>query len=127
MKPHRGIRIDSIPVKGSPGLIFAIGVLAILLIGVPATREFAILALIAGLIVAGFLYWWHNPQPRDLSSEGTSQRPRRQSFRLLAAFSRHVHAISETHTSRKTAALRPRILRVEPASQNRAKSATDGA
>ncbi|MFQ5740052.1 MAG: hypothetical protein ACE5JX_13680 [Acidobacteriota bacterium] len=60
MKKHPGIRIDKIPVKSSAGLLFVIGVLAIFLIGIPATRWFLALALIGGAAVAALLYWWHN-------------------------------------------------------------------
>ena len=60
MKLHPGIRIHNIPVRGGPGLIFALGVLAILLLGVPETREFLVLGVAGGLVVAVALHWWRN-------------------------------------------------------------------
>jgi hypothetical protein len=55
MKLHPGIRIDRIPVKGGPGVIFAIGVLVILLVGVPETRLFLVGAFGLGILMAGIL------------------------------------------------------------------------
>ena len=59
-KPHPGIRIDSIPATGVPGVIFALGTVVIFLIGVPEVREFAPFALLGGGLVAAGLHFWHN-------------------------------------------------------------------
>lgn len=60
MKLHPGIRIDKIPVRSAAGLIFVITVLAIFLIGVPATRWFLILGIAGGIVTAAILHFWHN-------------------------------------------------------------------
>lgn len=60
MKPHRGILIDKIPAKGPTGLIFAAGVVAIFLIGIPALRLFLAVTAPLGALVAGALYYLHN-------------------------------------------------------------------
>ncbi len=59
-KPHRGILIDQIPAKGVAGLIFALGTMAILLIGIPEVRLFFAVSLAAGALLGGGLYFWRN-------------------------------------------------------------------
>ncbi len=54
---HRGIRIDSIPVQGVGGLIFAAGSLLLLLIGVPAMRLFFLGSLLCGAACFGLMRW----------------------------------------------------------------------
>jgi hypothetical protein len=44
------------PVKGLMGLVFAVAILVILLVAVPATRWFLLVSLPAGLLVAAILY-----------------------------------------------------------------------
>ena len=57
---HRGIRIDSIPVEGIPGLLFVIATVYMFLGAIPATREFLLISGSAGVLGAGLLYYWHN-------------------------------------------------------------------
>jgi hypothetical protein len=57
--PHQGIRIDHIPAEGVGGLIFAVGTVAIFLIGFPALRPVAALALLGGLVLAPILHRLH--------------------------------------------------------------------
>ena len=57
---HQGIRIDKIPVEGTPGFLFMAATLLIFLAGIPAVREFLLITSIAGAIGAGLLYFWHN-------------------------------------------------------------------
>ncbi len=59
-KKHPGIRIDKIIVYGGPGLVFAAGVVAIFLLGLPQLRALALVSLVGGAAVAGWLYFWHN-------------------------------------------------------------------
>ena len=59
-KPHQGIRIDQIPVSGVGGLIFAIGIVLLALIGLPEARALGAVGLGGGVIFAGVLYFWHN-------------------------------------------------------------------
>ena len=54
--PHSGIRIDRIPAEEGGGLIFMIGIVAIFLIGVPAMRPVAALAVAGGLLLAPLLH-----------------------------------------------------------------------
>jgi hypothetical protein len=60
IKPHKGILIDKIPVDGFGGLVFAVGTMVIFMIGIPEIRQFSILALPLGLLVAGGLYYWRS-------------------------------------------------------------------
>jgi hypothetical protein len=53
--PHPGIRIDHIPAEGGGGLIFALGMIVVFLIGVPALRPLAAAALLGGLLLAPIL------------------------------------------------------------------------
>ncbi len=57
--PHQGIRIDHIPAEGVGGLIFAVGTVAIFLIGFPALRPVAALALLGGALLAPILHRLH--------------------------------------------------------------------
>lgn len=54
--PHQGIRIDHIPAEGGGGLIFALGTIAIFLIGIPALRPVAALTVLGGVLLAPILY-----------------------------------------------------------------------
>lgn len=49
-KPHPGIRIHAIPVAGVGGLLFMIGAMLVILIGVPAARYFLIASVVAGVV-----------------------------------------------------------------------------
>jgi predicted RND superfamily exporter protein len=49
--------------KGSAGLIVALGVVALLLISLPAYRWFFLISLGIGLAVAGILFLWHKIKP----------------------------------------------------------------
>jgi hypothetical protein len=59
MERHQGIRIDRIPVSGALGLVFAIGMLVIGLIALPAYREFLLVSFIGGGIGAVILLVLH--------------------------------------------------------------------
>jgi hypothetical protein len=50
--PHRGIRIDSIPVEGGGGLIFALGLPALVWLAVPALQPLLVGCLAAGVAFA---------------------------------------------------------------------------
>ena len=54
--PHPGIRIDHIPAQGGGGLIFALGMIGVFLIGVPALRPVAAVAVLGGLLLAPILH-----------------------------------------------------------------------
>jgi hypothetical protein len=54
--PHPGIRIDHIPAEGGGGLIFAIGMVAVFLIGIPALRPVAAVTVLSGLLLAPILH-----------------------------------------------------------------------
>jgi hypothetical protein len=56
MQPHPGIRIDRIPAAGGGGLIFAIGMVAIVLVALPAVRPLAAVALLGGALLAPILH-----------------------------------------------------------------------
>lgn len=50
-------------VRGSTGLIVAVGVVVLLLIALPAYRWFLVISAAIGLIVAAILYLWHKYRP----------------------------------------------------------------
>ena len=54
--PHQGIRIDHIPAEGGGGLIFAVGMVVMFLIALPALRPVAAVAAIGGLLLAPILH-----------------------------------------------------------------------
>ena len=62
LKPHPGIRIEKIPVKGAAGLIFVFGVMFIFWVGVPTVRGFVILTAVGGLAAFAALRWRRNRQ-----------------------------------------------------------------
>ncbi len=49
--------------RGSAGLIVAVGVVAILLILLPAYRWFFLISVLIGLVIAGGLALWHRLHP----------------------------------------------------------------
>lgn len=58
MQKHPGIRIDAIPARYAAGLLFVAATLFIFLVGVPATRQFFLISLIGGLLVALARHLW---------------------------------------------------------------------
>jgi len=54
--PHPGIRIDHIPAEGGGGLIFAIGMVAVFLLSIPALRPVAAAAALCGVVLAPILH-----------------------------------------------------------------------
>jgi hypothetical protein len=54
--PHAGIRIDRIPAEGGGGIIFALGIMVLFLIGVPVMRPVVALAALLGLLLAPVLH-----------------------------------------------------------------------
>ncbi len=62
MKEHEGPRIDKIPVTGTAGLIFAIGVMLIIFIGVPQARLWLYISVPLGIAVGVVLRYMHRGQ-----------------------------------------------------------------
>jgi hypothetical protein len=52
MQIHPGITMHKIPVKGPMGLVFTIGVLAMILISLPEARWFLAMSLPIGVVIA---------------------------------------------------------------------------
>jgi len=48
---------------GRTGLLAAVAVVAVLLIGLPAYRLFFVVSVLLGLVIAGILYLWHKYKP----------------------------------------------------------------
>ena len=48
---HPGITMHKIPVKGSMGLVFTVGVLAMILISLPEARWFLAMSLPIGVVI----------------------------------------------------------------------------
>lgn len=49
--------IGRIRVRSWAGLLFAIGIMVLFLVGVPAIRWFLLLAIPPGLLIGGLLFW----------------------------------------------------------------------
>jgi hypothetical protein len=58
-----GFRLIRFSLKGSAGLLVAAGVVAILLIMLPAYRWFFLISVLIGLVIAGGLTLWHRLHP----------------------------------------------------------------
>jgi hypothetical protein len=56
MQPHPGIRIDRIPAQGGGGLIFAVGMVGIVLFAVPSLRPLFVVAVLGGVLLAPVLH-----------------------------------------------------------------------
>ncbi len=50
-------------IKGKMGLVAAVAVVLVLLIGLPAYRLFFAVSVLIGVVVAGILYLWHKYRP----------------------------------------------------------------
>jgi hypothetical protein len=59
MEHHPGIRIDHIPAEGAGGLIFAVGMIAVVLLAMPALRPIAVLCALGGALLAPVLHRLH--------------------------------------------------------------------
>ena len=59
MERHPGIRIDRIPVEGIAGFIFMVGIVALILTGLPSLRLVALICMLGGAIGAFVLFLWH--------------------------------------------------------------------
>lgn len=59
-KYHRGILINKIPVSTLPGLIFAVGVIAIVLVGIPTLIVPFLACVVLGVALAFLRRWWLN-------------------------------------------------------------------
>lgn len=62
MEPASGGR-SGFTLKGSAGLVVAVGVVAILLIALPAYRWFFLISVVIGLVIAAGLTVWHKLHP----------------------------------------------------------------
>lgn len=65
---HPGIRIHSIPIEGGVGLLFTIGITAMILISLPESRWFLAFALSAGVVVGLFLWLLHSRRRTSVTS-----------------------------------------------------------
>ena len=61
--------------RGTTGLIAAVGVVAVLLISLPAYRVFFGVSVLIGLAVAGILYLWHKYKPLKEEDVHSPKRP----------------------------------------------------
>lgn len=60
METHRGILVQRIPAEGFGGLIFALGMVALTLVAVPALRPLAAFSVVAGLLFAPLVHRLHS-------------------------------------------------------------------
>jgi hypothetical protein len=56
------MKIEKIPTKGVLGTVVAVGIVAIILVAVPAARWFLLFTLPAGVLVGACLCLWHSRQ-----------------------------------------------------------------
>ena len=61
---HPGITMHRIPVAGVGGLIFAIGIVVMAILGIPAAQWFLIGAVVLGIAVVGLLRLFRKLKPR---------------------------------------------------------------
>src|SRR5882672_2327752 len=61
---HQGITMHKMPVAGVGGLILAIGIVAITLAGLPATKWFLAGAIVLGIAIACLLFLFRKLRPR---------------------------------------------------------------
>ena len=66
MAYHWGPQIAKIPVKGVMGAVFAVGVVLMMLAGVPEARLFALISVPVGVILGIVLYLWHRRRPVEI-------------------------------------------------------------
>jgi len=60
---NRERRLGEGLLPGRTGLVAAVAVVAVLLIGLPAYRLFFAVSVLLGLAIAGVLYLWHKYKP----------------------------------------------------------------
>lgn len=60
VETHRGILVHRIPAEGLGGLIFALGMMVLTLLAVPALRPLAAFSLVAGVLAAPLLHRLHS-------------------------------------------------------------------
>jgi hypothetical protein len=65
--------MSRVPLKGSPGLVVAAGVVVLLLIFLPAYRWFFLVSVGIGVAVAAILYFWYKHKP--VKPEDVDRRP----------------------------------------------------
>jgi hypothetical protein len=63
MEAHSPTRRSRLPLRGTAGLIIAVGVVVVLLISFPAYRWFFAISAGIGVGVAGILFVWHKLRP----------------------------------------------------------------
>jgi hypothetical protein len=63
MSPERQSRSYIPALKGTAGLLVAVGVVAVLLVSFPAYRLFFAISVAIGVVVAGGLFLWHKFRP----------------------------------------------------------------
>ncbi len=60
---------------GRTGLVAAVAVVAVLLIGLPAYRVFFLISLLLGVAIAGILHLWHKYKPVKSEDVHNDKRP----------------------------------------------------
>lgn len=61
--------------RGTTGLLAAVAVVAVLLIGLPAYRLFFLVSVLIGVAVAGILFLWHKYKPLKEEDVHSPKRP----------------------------------------------------
>jgi hypothetical protein len=61
--------------RGTTGLIAAVAVVVVLLIGLPAYRWFFLISVLIGLVIAGGLTLWHKLKPIEEADVHNNKKP----------------------------------------------------
>jgi hypothetical protein len=61
--------------RGKTGLIAAIAIVVVLLIGLPAYRWFFLISVLIGLVIAGGLALWHRLKPIKEADVHNTKKP----------------------------------------------------
>jgi len=72
---NRERRLGEGLLPGRTGLVAAVAVVAVLLIGLPAYRLFFAVSVLLGLAIAGILYLWHKYKPVKETDVDDDQHP----------------------------------------------------
>jgi hypothetical protein len=72
---HEGPNMSKIPVKGIMGAVFTVGIVFMLLVGLPQARLFALISVPLGVILGVVLYLWHKRRPVEVIGIDPPSKP----------------------------------------------------
>jgi hypothetical protein len=72
---NSGRRVGGSLLPGRTGLIAAVAVVIVLLVGLPAYRLFFLVSVLIGLLIAGLLSLWHKYKPVKETDVNDNKHP----------------------------------------------------